>query len=151
MPEREEAILDLEVQSGECPRTFFDVTVRHLPGNADRLRTASRNDGSVNAEAEADKRSRYPEGVAPWRVVPLAHETCGRVGPSALAHLKKLARAEVAKVGGDEAWGSHSLLVRRGARLSVALHRANARAVRRASDAAVDARARWLEAGCLDA
>ena len=124
------------------------MTVRHsIPGNEARLRTASRADGAVNAEAETDKATRYPESACPWRMVPLAHETYGRIGTKALAHLRKLARAEVAKARGHEVWGTHNLLVRWGVRLSVALHRANARALRRATGGYRDVGAHWLEEG----
>ena len=121
----------MEAQGAERPRVFFDITVRHLPGDAARLRAAARHDGVVNAEAESDKRTRYPEGNCPWKMVPVALETGGRLGKAALEHLKGLARSEVAKIGGEEVWASHNLLQRWGSRLSVALHKANARAVRR--------------------
>ena len=130
---REEAILDIEVQSSQCPRLYFDVTVRHsVPGDAARLRAAASRDGAVNSEAEGDKFLRYPTGVTPWRMVPLAVETYGRLGTLALKHLRRLAREEVAKFGGHEVWTAHHLMARWGARLSVALHRANARNARAA-------------------
>ena len=147
--QREEAILDLEASSAEYPRVFFDVTVRHsVPANPERLRAAARHDGAVNAEAEADKLARYPDGATPWRALPLAHETFGRLGRRAYSHLRQLARAEVAKLQGDDVWGVHNLVARWGARLSAALHRANARAVRRSCGIdSRSARARWLEEG----
>ena len=131
--EREEAFLDLEVRSAEVPRLYLDVTVRHaVPGNAPRLARAAALDGAVNSEAEADKRTRYPDGRAPWRVVPFALETYGRLGRTALLHLRKLARAQAQRLdeGADEA--ASALLLRWGCRLSVALHRANAEALRSA-------------------
>ena len=152
--ETEEAILDLEVSSASCPRLFFDVTVRHsVPGNAERHRTASRQDGVVAAEAETDKRARYPEGVAPWRALPLAHETYGRLGPCAVRHLKLLAREEAARAGADDedGWGARNLAARWGARLSVALHRANVAAVLGASGVQRDARTQWLESDAFRA
>ena len=124
---REEAVLDLEVRSAEAPRTFFDVTVRYaVPGDAARLGAAAGRDGAVVQEAEEDKRRRYPDGQTPWRAVPLATETGGRHGPTALKHLRKLARKQAARLqeGGDEAVSS--LVQRWGAWLSVALQRANA-------------------------
>ncbi len=137
--------MDVEVQAAARPRLFFDVTVRHgTPGAADRLRAAAVRDGAVNAEAEADKKARYPDGVTPWEAVPVAVETYGRFGRAALRHLKTLARAEVAKLGGDEVWGVHALLQRWCSRLSVALHRANARAIRCALGHR-DARRAWAE------
>ncbi len=123
---REEAVLDLEVRSAEAPRTFFDVTVRYaVPGDAARLRGAAARDGAVAKEAEAEKRSRYPDGQTPWRAVPLATETGGRHGPAALAHLRKLARKQASRLeeGGDAAVSS--LVQKWAAWLSVALHRAN--------------------------
>jgi len=78
---REEALLDLEVRSARQPRTLLDVTVRHaVPGDAARLAAAASRGGAVNAEAEGDKRRRYPSGRTPWRLVPLAHDTYGRHG-----------------------------------------------------------------------
>ena len=131
--EREEAVLDLEARSAEVPRLYLDVTVRHaVPGSGPRLARAAALDGAVNREAEADKRSRYPDGRAPWRVVPFALETHGRLGRTALLHLRKLARAQAQRLdeGADEA--TSSLLLRWGCRLSVALHRANAENLRTA-------------------
>ena len=131
--EREEAVLDLEARSAEVPRVFLDITVRHaVPGSGPRLARAAAHDGAVNREAEADKRSRYPDGRAPWRVVPFALESYGRLGRTALLHLRKLARAQAQRLeeGADEAAGA--LTFRWGCRLSVALHRANAEALRTA-------------------
>ena len=130
---REEAVLDLKVRTAELPCTYFDITVRHsIPGDAQRLRSAAGRDGAVNREAEADKRRRYPDGQTPWRVVPLAAETFGRLGPAALEHLRKLARKAAAQLGEeDDAEATASALVARwGARLSAALHRANAARLR---------------------
>ena len=137
--------MDVEVQSAECPRLFFDITVRHgVPGAPERLAAAARHDGSVNADAGAEKRTRYPDGVTPWKAVPVAFETFGRIGRAALVHLKRLARAEVAKISGDEVWGVHNLLQRWCSRLSVAVHRANARNVQCALGQR-DARSVWRE------
>ena len=140
---REEAVLDLEVQSAACPRLFLDVTVRHaVPGSVARLAAAASHDGAVNREAEADKRMRYPDGSTPWKAVPLAVETFGRHGPAALKHLRQLARSQAARLQDGAQAAASSLMLRWGARLSVALHRANAANVRSALGAA--------EAGCLD-
>ncbi len=125
---REEAVLDLEVRSAAAPRTFYDVTVRYaVPGDAARLGAAANRDGAVAAEAEAEKLRRYPDAQAPWRCVPLATESGGRLGQRALKHLRQLARkqAENLEEGGQEA--ASGLVTRWGAWLSVALHRANAR------------------------
>ena len=125
--EREEAILDLEVRTAEAPRTFLDVTVRYaVPGDRARLAAAAGRDGAVAKEAEDDKCRRYPERQCPWRCVPLATETGGRLGPEALKHLRKLARLQASKLdeGGDSA--ASSLVQKWAAWLSVALHRANA-------------------------
>ena len=102
--EREEAILDLEVQRPGQPRAFFDVTVRYsVPGDVDALRAAVGRDAFVNASAEADKHRRYPARQAPWRMVPLALETAGRRGQAALQHLRSLPpdRAAVLAAGGE--------------------------------------------------
>ncbi len=125
---REEAVLDLETRSAEAPRTLYDVTVRYaVPGDASRLRAAAARDGAVAAEAEDDKKRRYPDGQTPWRAVPLATETGGRHGLTALKHLRKLARKQAEKLeeGGDEAVSA--LVQKWGAWLSVALQRANAK------------------------
>ena len=82
--EREEAILDIEVQRADRPRLYFDVTVRHcVPGDAAGLAAAPGRDGAINTAAEADKRRRYPSGRTPWGMVPLALETGGRHGLAA--------------------------------------------------------------------
>ena len=112
---------------------YLDVTDRHaVPGRGARLARAAAHDGVVNREAEADKRSRYSDGRAPCRVVPFALESYGRLGRTALLHLRKLARAQAQRLeeGADEAAGA--LTFRWGCRLSVALHRANAEALRTA-------------------
>ena len=72
--ELEEAVLDLEVRSARVPRAFVDVTVLYsVPGDAARLTTAARGGGgAVNREGEAEKKRRYPDGRAPWEVVPFA-------------------------------------------------------------------------------
>ena len=130
---REEAVLDLEVRSAEAPRTFFDVTVRYaIPGDASRLRAAEVRGGAVAAEAEANKRRRYPDGQTPWRVVPLATETGGRHGRTALQHLRKLARkrAERLDEGAEEAVSA--MVQRWGAWLACALQRANAKVLKEA-------------------
>ena len=129
----EEAVLDLEVRSARVPGAFLDVTVRHgVPGELVRLTAAARSAGSVCREAEADKRRRYPDGQAPWQVVPFAVETYGRLGVAALKHLRELARARAQSFAesGDEA---ASALVRTwAARISVGLHRSNAARLRSA-------------------
>ena len=123
----------MEVRTAEAPRTFYDVTVRYaVPAEGPRLRAAAGRDGAVAAEAEGDKQRRYPDGRTPWRAVPLATETGGRLGNEALKHLRKLARkqAESLDESGDAAVSA--LLTKWGAWLSVALHGANA-AARRAA------------------
>eukprot|EP00969_Alexandrium_andersonii_P235276 10387284-Alexandrium_andersonii.AAC.1 len=78
----------------------MDVTVRYsVPGDAEHLAAAAGRDGAVNAVAEADKRRRYPEGRAAWPVIPLALETCGRHGRTALRHLRTLARGSAQQLG----------------------------------------------------
>ena len=127
-------MLDLEVRCARAPRSFLDVTIHHsVPGDGPRLSAAAQHPGAVNREAESEKRRRYPDGRAPCRVVPFALETYGRVGPSALKHLRQLARARAQDLpeGGSDAVAS-ALLQRWGAQLSCALHRSNAERVRSA-------------------
>jgi hypothetical protein len=120
--EREEALLDLEAQRGDCPRHLADVTVRYsVPGDARALAAAADCDGAVNAAAEADKRRRYPGHRAPWPLLPLAHEPADRLGQAALRHLRWLARDQAQSLGdGQEAAAAASALTRRwGTELSV--------------------------------
>ena len=87
----------------------------------------------MNAEGEHTKRQRYPDGASPWRAVPLAHETFGRLGRAALTHLRKLAKEQAARLNGEGSdQAVSSLVLRWGCLLSVALHKANARNLRRA-------------------
>ena len=132
---REEAILDLEVQGVGSPVLYFDVTVHNgTPGNVDRLTAAAAGrDGAVNTEAERTKRARYPDRATPWKAVPLAHKTFGRLGTSAFAHLCKLAKEQASRLDCEGSSYAVSALVQRwGCVLSVALQRANARNLRRA-------------------
>ena len=123
-----EAVLDIELRSAEVPRMFIDVIVRHsVPGCPERLARAACRDGSVNQEAEQDKRDRYPDGRTPWRVVPLAMETYGRLGRASLQHLRSLARTHAARLQESGDSTTSALLFRWGCQLSVALHRANVR------------------------
>ena len=100
----------------------------------------------LSTQRQNDKFSRYPRNATPWRMEPLAMETFGRLGTRTLRHLRQLARAEVAKSGGHETWGVHQLLNRWCARLSVALHRANARNARRSIGRSAEV---WLESDWL--
>ena len=115
------------------PRFVLDVIVHHsIPGDAHRLAKAADEDGAVNKEAEQEKRGRYPAAQAPWKLLPLALETYGRHGREALRHLRLLAkkRAQALDEGSDQA--ASALVLRWACRLSVALHRENARNLRRA-------------------
>ena len=126
-------MLDLEARSAQQPRMLFDVTVRHsVPGPADALATAANHAGAVNRDAEKDKRQRYADGRTPWKVVPLAHETFGRLGLAALRHLRGLVKAEAAKVGEGAEEATSALVLRWGCRLSTALQRSNCRLLRSA-------------------
>ena len=91
-----EAILDLEVENLGWPRLFLDVTVRcGIPGDADSLQLAAGRAGADNAKAEADKHSRYPKARSPWKMIPLALETCGRHGRESFRYLRRLARSRL--------------------------------------------------------
>ena len=129
---------------------YFDVTVRYsVPGDAAALAAAAGRDGAVNAEAEADKKRRYPSGRAPWGMVPLALETGGRHGQAALRHLRELARGEAALLGEADAPAAAGALVTRwGRELSASQHRAKARQLRTAlgADRAGASRAAELRA-----
>ena len=144
--ELEEAVLDLEVRSARVPRAFVDVTVHHsVPGDATRLSAAARSGGTVNREAVAEKKRRYPDNRAPWEVVPFAMESYGRLGDAALKHLRSLARARAQALpdGGEVA--ASALLQRWSARLSAALQRSNARRLRSSLGAVEPARRRARE------
>ena len=121
-------MLDLEVRTAQAPRTFYDVTVRYsVPGDAPRVAAAASRDGAVAKEAEDAKKKRYPDGRTPWRCVPLATETAGRLGKQALKHLRILAKAKAGSEldeGQEQAAGA--LVQKWGAWLSVALHSATA-------------------------
>ena len=133
---REEAILDLEVQHVSAPLLYLDVTVRHgVPGDAALLRAAASSDGAIASRGEGDKRRRYPSDGVPFKCVPLAAETYGRLGSAALKHLRWLAKgyasaASESGIGGE--WPVHAQMQRWGALLSVALQKANARNLRSA-------------------
>ena len=144
--ELEEAVLDLEVRSARVPRAFVDVAVHHsVPGDAARLTAAARGGGAVNKEAEAEKRRRYPDGRAPWEVVPFAVETYGRLGAAALKHLRSLARARAQELPERGEETASTLLQRWSARISAALQRSNARRLRSALGAVEPAKLRARE------
>jgi hypothetical protein len=129
---REEAILDLEVRSATVPRLYLDTTVHHsVPGDAPRLARAADRDGAVNAEAESEKDGRYQAGRTPWRVVALAQETYGRLGLAALKYLRKLARKQAAHLEDDGELAASALVLKWGCWLPVALHRENAKSMRK--------------------
>ena len=130
---REEALLDLEVRSAQHPRLLLDVTVHHsVPGDAARLARAADQDGAVNKEAEKIKRVRYPAAQAPWKLLPLAMESYGRLGIEALRHLRLLAKRKAQTLDEDADQAAGTLVSRWACRLSVSLHRENARNVRAA-------------------
>ena len=57
----EEALLVLEVRSAEVPKLYLDVIARHaVGGDRARLNRAARQDGTTNADVEADNQDRYP-------------------------------------------------------------------------------------------
>ena len=57
--------------------------LRDEPRDAPIVVLAEGIDHAVAAEAESEKRRRYPAGQTPWRAVPLAVETGGRLGKDA--------------------------------------------------------------------
>lgn len=127
----EETLLDLEVRSAEVPKLYLDATVRHAVGNDEaRLQRATRQDGATNAEAEHDKRERYPPERSPYLALPLALETYGRHGRAALRHLRRLARNQAARLEDDGDAAAGALVSRWGCWISVALHRATAHNLR---------------------
>ena len=63
-----------------------------MSGGDAQLAAAARGPGAVNRTAELEKRLRYCDGRSPWLVVPFAVETFGRLGVTALKHLRGLAR-----------------------------------------------------------
>ena len=92
-----------------APLLFLDVTVRHgVPGDAVLLRAAAASDGAVASRGEVDKRRRYPSVGVPFRCVPLAVETYGRMGAAALKHLRWLAKGFASGVGGEWSAASHN-------------------------------------------
>ena len=74
----------------------------------------------IEKEAEAKKRTRYYDGRSPWKVTPFALETFGRLGRTALANLRKLARTQAQRLmeGADEA--ANTLALRWGCRARAA-------------------------------
>ena len=143
--ELEEAILDIDARSARVPRLLLDVTVRFgVPGGIAQLAAAARGPGAVNRTAEAEKRLRYPDGRSPWSMVPVAIETFGRIGISALKLLRGLARARAQEIDRDGQAVVSALLQRWGARISVALHRSNALRLRSSLGCAEPARLRAL-------
>ena len=95
-----------------------------------RLARAAREDGATNAEAEGDKRDRYPSERCVHQVLPLALETYGRHGRTAVRYLRKLARNHAATLEKGSEHTASGLVARWGRWFSVALHRATARNVR---------------------
>ena len=109
------------------------MTVRHsVPGDRKRLAKSAAFDGAINAEAEADKRTRYPRHAGPQQAIPLALETYGRHGKASLQYLRRLARSQAERAGLASEGTASALSVRWGARLGVALHKANCRNVQSA-------------------
>ena len=98
--------------------------------------------GCCSRTRHRQPRLRYPDGRTPWQVVPFAVETFGRLGLTALKHLRCLARtrAQGLSDGGEAA--ASSLTQRWAARLSTALHRSNALRLRSALGAAEPERQR---------
>ena len=129
---REAAVLDLEVRSHDVHRLLFDVTVVHtVQANAVLLAQASGADGVVCRDAERRKHARYRPEQAPWRMVPVAFKSYGRLGSESYLYLKKLARKTSVLAGGDGVVAPSLLFAQWACRLSVCLHRCNVRMLRK--------------------
>ncbi|CAK0795294.1 unnamed protein product [Prorocentrum cordatum] len=117
---REETLLDLEAQSGDCPQMLADVAVGYgFLGDARALAATADADGALAAEGDAEECRQCPGRRAPWPVLPLAHETASRPG--------RAARGAWATAPGPKRPRSGA-----GAGQGVALHRATARQLRSA-------------------
>ena len=104
-------------------------------GHVALLDQASANDGVVCRDAERRKHARYPAQQAPWRMVPVAFETFGRLGSEGYFYRRKLARRASEQAGNDGGFAPSLLFTQWARRLSVCLHRANARAILRRAPA----------------
>ena len=119
------------------------MTVRYgVPGGDAALAAAARGPGAVNRTAELEKRLRYPDGRTPWQVVRFAVETFGRLGLTALKHLRGFARTRVQGSPDRSEAAASSLMQRWAVRFSAALHRSNASRLRSALGAAEPERPR---------
>lgn len=106
-----------------------DVCVTH-PLADSNVRAAALSDGAAAAAADQRKRDKYGRaGTGAFTLIPLCHETYGRVGPAAFAFLNRL--ADVAAGSGA---ASRRLFLENAMRdLSTTLCRAVARQVRAAA------------------
>jgi len=119
------ARLDLAFPEG----TYADVRVTH-PTAQSHLHDAAKNDGAAALEGEKAKRARYGRGV-----IPIVVETHGRWGPTALRWWRQTAKNVAAmdpEFSGRGKWAISGMLAQWWAETSVALQRANAKAVRAA-------------------
>ena len=85
-PDGREARLDLSFALPGGRTRHADVTVGHPSGRGSVARSAASRDGGLALALERTKRTRYPHP----ELVPLALESGGRMGPSALALMRAL-------------------------------------------------------------
>jgi len=124
---RRRAVLDLSVEGGPGgPLRYADVVVPHPVGDTNTPE-AARRDGAAAHKAEGTKYTRYGR-----RVLPLAVESYGRWGSTALTWWRQLAK-QVAladpALAHQGRWAIPALLHRWWAEIGVALQTANAEGV----------------------
>ena len=134
----ERAVLDLQCEAPpEAPKTWVDC-VHPFPSAPSHRGGAAVENGYAAAQAEADKHGRYPPGRADGQLVAFAQELYGRYGDEALRFLRRAAgractrTSALAVLGEEGPPGVLSWLQK----LSCALQRKNAAALRAAAGAA---------------
>ena len=130
------AILDLRISTLGDPNGFVDVTIRHPvlweggQGYAGpRTRRNAQAPGGAAARGEQAKRDRYQGAGAGRRLVPIAIETYGRWGGTALDSIRRATRSFVeGDQDGEERndWGRSRVAQLWGGAISIALQNANA-------------------------
>ena len=125
------ARLDLQIEHPpDDPLVYGDVVVIH-PNVSSHQSRAARRDGGAAMIAEAGKRRRYPaDRLSRGRLVPLAFEAHGQVGPEAFALLKTAARRAGQRALETRSLGKHATSVTMSywaTRISCALQKAQTR------------------------